>query len=261
MSCVCGGAKDLLLCASCKTVKYCSKACQAAAWPGHRAECKYIRAVASLPSAHEASARTTGEALEAAQAAEAAAQPPSTMLSAERSWAALAESSARLNLKSLSPLATPGTAVMCVRMSCLQRAEQVLIERSDPIFQRGEPSPVMALCGIPLFLVWSREGLQRLPLTPELDNQAATYFMIPPYDGYGAFAPGEWQWNIGEVTLVRRDFKHLTLLHFHHLWDFFCTMLDKDSGRAEFFSPRGFRQWSHGRGDQSDTDLALHATW
>jgi hypothetical protein len=136
---------------------------------------------------------------------------------------------------------------MCVRMSGVRSAKQEMIVRSDPIFDRGELSPVMARCGVPLALVRSREGLQRLPRTPDLDNQAATYFMIPPMDTCGAFAPDAWQYNVGEVLLVRRDRKHLALPHFYHLWDFFATMVNEEEGRAQHYSPRGFRQWSLGR--------------
>ena len=270
MACICGATEGLQTCSSCKQVKYCSTACQIQAWEGHKAECKFNTALAKGIEECEAAVISSSEKLEAALAAEALLPPdpprasgaicviatPRMAASGQRFSATMATENARLYLKSWLPLLTPASAsaVMCVRMSGIQKAEQVWVERSDPVFTKGELSPVLALCGIPLYIVRTREGLQRLPRTAELDNQAATYFMIPPCDG-GAFAPGEWQWNIGEVTLYRRDQKHLTLPHFYHLWDFFSTMLDEESGRKKHYSPKGFLRWGRERMDGFEANL------
>ena len=40
----CGGA-GALRCAGCRGVHYCSRACQKAAWPGHKARCKDILSI------------------------------------------------------------------------------------------------------------------------------------------------------------------------------------------------------------------------
>ena len=39
----CGAENNLRLCAACKTVKYCSKACQKKDWPQHKRWCKCIK--------------------------------------------------------------------------------------------------------------------------------------------------------------------------------------------------------------------------
>ena len=235
-------------------------ACHKAAWPAHKSDCKYAAALAALAAASEA----------AAAAAEAAlgADAPGDVY--RRSAMAMEAAGRRSAAQSLAALPAPsGAAVLCVRMRGVSHAEQVLIDRSDPIFERGELSPVMARCGVPLALVRSREGLQRQPRAAELDNQAATFFMIPPVES-NAFAPAAWQWNVGEVTLVRRDRRHLSLPHFYHLWDFFATMLTSDADRLACYSPRGFRAWSLARVDDSEgaaaaaaaeASKALHGTW
>ena len=144
----------------------------------------------------------------------------------------------------------------------------VMIDRSDAIFDRGELSPVLARCGVPLALVRSRDGLQRGPRDARLDNQAATYFMIPPTDEGPALAPERWQWNIGEVTLVRRDRRHMTLSHFYAAWDFFCQMLDEEEDRAQHYTKAGFAAWNVERHERrangnaaSAFNAALLATW
>lgn len=143
--------------------------------------------------------------------------------------------------------------VPCVRMSGVQSVQAILLNASDTIFDcGGELSPVLSLCGIPLALVRTHAGLQRQPRTNALNNQAATYFMIPPTEP--PMAPAAWQWNVGEVTLVRRDRRPLTESHFFLLWDFFCSILDKDEPgeRQLWYSPRAFRKWIQRRYPEAD---------
>ena len=114
----------------------------------------------------------------------------------------------------------------------------------------SEDSRVLNMCGIPLALLRTREGLQSLPRLADLDNQPATFFMIDPTSG---LAPDCWQWNIGEVTVFRRDGVPFTSTHFWALWDFFCCVMEDYNDMsprevaAKYFSPRAFRKWLDAR--------------
>jgi hypothetical protein len=125
----------------------------------------------------------------------------------------------------------------------------------------AEDSRVVHMCGIPLALMRAKHGLQKLPRSAELDNQAATYLMIDPATG---FAPADWQWNIGEVTVFRRDGKPFTNGHFWVLWDLLsCALEDYGDSvppakiRARYFSPTGFRRWLKQRYTDEDDEAKL----
>ena len=74
--------------------------------------------------------------------------------------------------------------------------------------------------------------------------------------------------DIGEVTLVRRDRRHMTLSHFYAAWDFFCQMLDEEEDRAQHYTKAGFAAWNVERHERrangnaaSAFNAALLATW
>ena len=50
-SCAACGASTPLVCASCLKARFCSPACAAAAWAGHRAACADFTVLAALPDA------------------------------------------------------------------------------------------------------------------------------------------------------------------------------------------------------------------
>jgi tetratricopeptide (TPR) repeat protein len=150
----------------------------------------------------------------------------------------------------------PPFAIVCAQMreglgpKKATNIEYVSTHAMFSVFSRAEDSRVMHMCGVPLALLRAREGLQALPRSGEFDNQPATYFMMDPTSGY---APDDWQWNVGEVTLFRRDGVPFTSTHFWVLWDFFNCITD-DYGdlrpsevAAKYFSPRGFRRWLDAR--------------
>jgi len=102
--------------------------------------------------------------------------------------------------------------------SSLSRAEVVAMAKDV-----RNCSTVMALAGVPLLVVRTRAGLEHLEQDAKLDNQAATWLMIDPRNG---FAPPPWQCNIGEVTLVRLDFLPFTRAHFYLAHDYVADLLE-----------------------------------
>ena len=116
---------------------------------------------------------------------------------------------------------------------------EVALLPSNALLGTGAPSPVLALCDIPLILC------RVLPRDPR-DNQAATYFMIDPDSG---LAPPPWQHSIGEIIAFRSDHKPFKSTHFYALWNFFNVVLDEYGDyapakvRRRHFSPTKFQEF------------------
>eukprot|EP00741_Cyanophora_paradoxa_P018080 tig00021037_g17457.t1 len=100
--------------------------------------------------------------------------------------------------------------------------KNVRLGRGGPIFQRGEPSPVLHLLGVPVRVAREADH-SHLPRTGRLDNQMATFFMIEPVSG---FAPPKWESNVGDAFVFRTDGKPFTVDHAWCLWDYFNSLLD-----------------------------------
>jgi hypothetical protein len=252
--CGAGGAAGEagFLCSQCKQVRFCSKDCQRAQWAAHKPRC-----VAAWAALEEARLDATAAALKTRADAAPPDPPPRAgsicrVISAVRAEAGQAAMAAWAFKSFAADLAQcvprEDGAVWCVRVppGDSVSATAFTLPAGDATLSRGDLSPVLSMCGIPLAVVRSVAGLQRQRRAAGLDNQRATYFMI---DSGTGFAPDEWQWNVGEIILVRRDKKPITQSHFAVLWDFLNCILDgfgeDDGGRGAraMMSPAGFKAW------------------
>jgi hypothetical protein len=110
--------------------------------------------------------------------------------------------------------------------------EEVDIDENDPIWTEGVSCPVPSGFGMPLIVQRDiRQHPFSIPRSADLDNQPVTYLMI---DSYTGFAPPEWQFNIGPVTIARRDKKPLLLVHMEAIHEFMSRLLDEfgETGEA-----------------------------
>ncbi|KAI0086479.1 hypothetical protein BDY19DRAFT_960091 [Irpex rosettiformis] len=100
-----------------------------------------------------------------------------------------------------------------------------VVPPSHPVWTTGAISPISQIVGVPL-LIHREVEEQSLsdPSKGDKDNQAVTYLMIDPETG---LAPARWQKNIGPVTIVRADHKHLSPVALEMIWMFCDEILER----------------------------------
>eukprot|EP00741_Cyanophora_paradoxa_P012898 tig00020629_g12454.t1 len=259
------------LCGGRQARHYCSRDCQRTDWSAHKPNCKRVgekastEAPASNPkptwSSERASEPTAAEIEQRARellslftvvhldekpdspAQKSASQrsvgtPPAEPHAAQSAHAAAASTSAGPGPAAEGPAGVAAEEYLqAVRIVAGQFGSQgeprnVRLRRNGPTFQRGEPSPVLNVLGIPVRVAREADH-SHLPRTKRLDNQITTYLMVELDSG---LAPDRWQSNIGDSFVYRTDGVPLTADHVWCLWEYFNALLDEygypDAGSA-----------------------------
>ncbi|EAU91722.2 hypothetical protein CC1G_04490 [Coprinopsis cinerea okayama7 len=96
------------------------------------------------------------------------------------------------------------------------------VPRTHPLHTSGLRPPLPKKVGVPL-IVYRHPIDPGTPRGPRLDNQIATYLMIDLRTG---FAPPEFQQQAGTVTVIRADYKPLTMTEIETIWMYHDHILD-----------------------------------
>ncbi|KIK56579.1 hypothetical protein GYMLUDRAFT_263530 [Collybiopsis luxurians FD-317 M1] len=103
------------------------------------------------------------------------------------------------------------------KTNAMQYFRHELIKENHPIFSSGEPCPVTKLLGVPLVIY--RMSLSGDPWT----NEIAVKLRI---EASNAFAPLDWQLDLGECIVVREDRKPLTMALLETIYKFISDLFN-----------------------------------